>query len=90
MELLTILLQKDGKMSIKKNENVLAGKKTPNVLPIETSVTVSNTQTGKKYASEDEAQADVKNPATSTEEKDIKRDVAITVNSLDIFGEVMK
>ena len=46
--------------------------------------------TGKKYASEDEAQADVKNPATSTEEKDIKRDVAITVNSLDIFGEVMK
>jgi hypothetical protein len=90
VELLTILLQKDGKMSIKKNENVLAGKKTPNVLPIETSVTVSNTQTGKKYASEDEAQADVKNPATSTEEKDIKRDVAITVNSLDIFGEVMK
>ena len=90
MELLTILLQKDGKMSIKKNENVLAGKKTPNVLPIETSVTVSNTQTGKKYASEDEAQADVKNPATSTEEKHINRDVAITVNSLDIFGEVMK
>ena len=27
---------------------------------------------------------------TETEEKDIKRDVAITVNSLDIFGEVMK
>ena len=90
MELLTILLQKDGKMSIKKNETVLAGKKTPNVLPIETSVTVTIAQTGKKYASEDEAQADVKNPATSTEEKDIKRDVAITVNSLDIFGEVMK
>ena len=90
MELLTILLQKDGKMSIKKNETVLAGKKTPTVLPIETSVTVTNTQTGKKYASEDEAQADVKDPATSTEEKDIKRDVAIKVNSLDIFGEVMK
>ena len=53
-------------------------------------VTVTNAQTGKKYASEDEAQADVKNPATSTEEKDIKRDVAIKVNSLDIFGEVMK
>jgi len=40
-------------MTIKKDENVLAGKKTP-------------------------------------EEKDIKRDVAIKVNSLDIFGEVMK
>ena len=77
-------------MRIKKDENVLAGKKTPSVLPIKTKATVTNTQTGKKYASEDEAQADVKNPATSTEEKDIKRDVAITVNSLDIFGEVMK
>ena len=77
-------------MSIKKDENVLAGKKTPSVLPIKTKATVTNTQTGKEYASENEAQADVKNPATSTEEKDIKRDVAITVNSLDIFGEVMK
>ena len=77
-------------MTIKKNENVLAGKKTPSVIPIKTEATVTNAQTGKKYASEDDAQADVKNPATSTEEKDIKRDVAITVNSLDIFGEVME
>ena len=77
-------------MSIKKDENVLAGKKNPDVLPIETSVTVSNSQSGKQYASEEEAQADVKDPATSTEEKDIKRDVAIKVSSLDIFGEVMK
>ena len=77
-------------MSIKKDENVLAGKKTPSVIPIKTKETVINTQTGKKYASENEAQADVKDPATSTEEKHIKRDVAITVNSLDIFGEVMK
>jgi len=77
-------------MSIKKDENVLAGKKTPSVIPIKTEATVTNAQTGKKYASEDEAQADVKDPATSTEEKDIKRDDAITVNSLDIFGEVMK
>ena len=76
-------------MSIKRDENVLAGRKTPEVLPIETKETVSNTQTGKEYASENEAQADVTNPATSTEEKHIKRDVAITVNSLDIFGEVM-
>ena len=77
-------------MSIKRDENVLAGKKTPSVIPIETKATVTNTQTGEEYASEIEAQADVKNPATSTEEKHIKRDVAITVNSLDIFGEVMK
>jgi len=76
-------------MSIKRNENVLAGKKTPSVIPIETKATVTNTQTGEEYASEIDAQADVKNPATSTEEEHIKRDVAITVNSLDIFGEVM-
>ena len=77
-------------MSIKKDENVLAGKKTPSVIPIKTEATVTNAQTGKKHASEDEAQAAVKDPATSPEEKDIKRDVAIKVNSLDIFGEVMK
>jgi len=29
-------------MTIKKDENVLAGKKTPDVLPIETSITVTN------------------------------------------------
>ena len=40
-------------MSIKKDENVLAGKKTPNVLPIETKVKVTNAQTGKEYASEE-------------------------------------
>jgi len=77
-------------MSIKRDENVLAGKKTPSVIPIETKATVTNTQTGEEYASEIDAQADVTNPATSTEEQHIKRDVAITVNSLDIFGEVMK
>jgi len=77
-------------MTIKKDENVLAGKKTPSVIPIKTEATVTNAQTGKKYASEDDAQADVTNPATSTEEKDIERDVAITVNSLNIFGEVLK
>ena len=47
-------------MTIKKDENVLAGKKTPSVIPIKTEATVTNAQTGKKYASEDEAQADVK------------------------------
>jgi hypothetical protein len=32
----------------------------------------------------------VDNPATATTSEDIKRDVAIKVNKLDIFGEVMK
>ena len=74
-------------MSIK-DETVLAGKKTPNVIPVETTTTVTNAQTGKEYAGENEAKADVDNPATATTANDIRRDVAITVNKLDIFGEV--
>ena len=74
-------------MSIK-DETVLAGKKTPNVNPVETTATVTNAQTGEEYAGESEAKADVDNPATATTANDIRRDVAITVNQLDIFGEV--
>ena len=74
-------------MSIK-DETVLAGKKTPNVIPVETKTTVTNAQTGTEYAGESEAKADVDNPATATTKNDIRRDVAITVNKLDIFGKV--
>jgi hypothetical protein len=74
-------------MSIK-DETVLAGSKQAKVIPVETTTTVSNAQTGKEYADENEAKADVDNPATDTTENDIRRDVAITVNQLDIFGEV--
>ena len=73
-------------MSIK-DETVLAGKKPPKVIPVETKTTVTNAQTGKEYADENEAKADVDNPATDTTANDIRRDVAITVNQLDIFGE---
>jgi len=74
-------------MSIK-DETVLAGKQIPKVIPVETTTTVTNAQTGEEYADENEAKADVDNPATATTENDIRRDVAITVNKLDIFGEV--
>ena len=74
-------------MSIK-DETVLAGKKTPEIIPVETTTTVTNAQTGTEYADENEAKADVDNPATATTANDIRRDVAITVNKLDIFGEV--
>ena len=74
-------------MSIK-DETVLAGKKTPEIIPVETKTTVTNAQTGEEYAGENEAKADVDNPATATTANDIRRDVAITVNKLDIFGEV--
>jgi hypothetical protein len=73
-------------MGIKKDETVLAGKGIK-ILPVETKITITNTQTGKEYADEKEALADVEDPATSTEEKHIKRDVAVMVNSLDIFGD---
>ena len=79
-------MQKDGKMGIKKDETVLAGKGVK-ILPVETKITITNTQTGKEYADEKEALADVEDPATSAEEKHIKRDVAVMVNSLDIFGD---
>ena len=79
-------MQKDGKMGIKKDETVLAGKGIE-ILPVETKITITNTQTGQEYVDEKEALADVEDPATSTEEKHIKRDVAIKVNSLDIFGD---
>ena len=74
-------------MSIK-DENVLAGKKVHKVIPVETTTTVTNAQTGKEYADENDAKADVDNPATATTANDIRRDVAIKVNKLDIFGEV--
>ena len=74
-------------MSIK-DETVLAGKQIPKVIPVETKTIVSNAQTGEEYADENEAKADVDNPATATTENDIRRDVAITVNQLDIFGKV--
>ena len=74
-------------MSIK-DETVLAGKQVPKVIPVKTKTTVTNAQTGKEYADENEAKADVDNPATATTSNDIRRDVAITVNQLDIFGEV--
>tara|TARA_R100000664_G_C2692282_1_gene95935 strand:+ start:330 stop:557 length:228 start_codon:yes stop_codon:yes gene_type:complete len=73
-------------MGIKKDETVLAGEGIK-ILPVETKITITNTQTGKEYANEKEALADVEDPATSTEEKHIKRDVAVMVNSLDIFGD---
>ena len=74
-------------MSIK-DETVLAGKKVPKIITVQTKTTVSNAQTGKEYADENEAKAYVDNPATDTTANDIRRDVAITVNQLDIFGEV--
>ena len=74
-------------MSIKDNITVMAGKRTIPTQDVETDTTVKHATTGEAYASEEEAKADINNPATNTTEQDIRRDVAISVNKLpDIFG----
>jgi|TARA_R100001530_G_scaffold1173_1_gene2026 hypothetical protein len=74
-------------MAINDNITVMAGKKTPIAVDVDTKSTIKHATTGKVYASESEAEIDVNNPATTTTNEDIKRDVAITVNKLpDIFG----
>ena len=74
-------------MAINEDTTVLAGKKTVSAPDVETTSTVKHTKTGKVYADELEAEADINDPATSTTKEDIKRDVAISVNKLpDILG----
>ena len=74
-------------MAINEDTTVLAGKTTIPTPDVETTSTVKHATTGKVYADELEAEADINDPATSTTEQDIRRDVAISVNKLpDIFG----
>ena len=74
-------------MAIKDDITVTAGKTTFPAQDVETKSTVKHATTGEVYASEEEAKADINNPATDTTEQDIRRDVSINVNKLpDIFG----
>ena len=74
-------------MTIKDDITVMAGKRTVPTQDVETKTTVKHANTGKVYASEEEARADISHPATATTENDIRRDVAISVNKLpDILG----
>ena len=74
-------------MAINEDTTVLAGKTTTSAPNVETTSTVKHATTGKVYADELEAEADINDPATSTTKEDIKRDVAISVNKLpDILG----
>ena len=74
-------------MAIKDDITVMAGKTTFPAPDVETNSTVKHATTGEVYADEDEAKADINNPATDTTEQDIRRDVAINVNKLpNIFG----
>ena len=62
---------------------VIDGKKTPIITP-ECEVTLTNTETGKEYNSDEEAQADVKDPNSNTKSEHIRRDVKITVESIPL------
>ena len=74
-------------MAIKDDITVIAGKRTIPAQDVDTKSTVKHATTGEVYASEEEAKADVDNPATGTTEQDIRRDVAISVNKLpNILG----
>ena len=74
-------------MAIKDDITVMAGKTTFPAQDVDTKSTVKHATTGEVYASEEEAKADINNPATDTTEQDIRRDVAISVNKLpDILG----
>ena len=74
-------------MAIKDNITVMAGKRTIPAQDVETKTIVKHANTGEVYASEEEAKADINNPATNTTEQDIRRDVSISVNKLpNILG----
>ena len=74
-------------MAINDDITVIAGRSTPTAIDVDTKTTIKHATTGKVYADEKEAEADVNNPATDTTKEDIKQDVAISVNKLpDIFG----
>ena len=74
-------------MAINDNITVIAGKTTTSAPDVETKTTIKHAKTGKVYADEKEAEADINDPATDTTKEDIKQDVAISVNKLpDIFG----
>jgi len=74
-------------MAIKDDITVMAGKTTFPAQDVDTKSTVKHATTGEVYASEEEAKADINNPATDTTEQDIRRDVAINVNKLpNILG----
>ena len=73
-------------MSIKEDTTVIAGKKV-SVIDVDSVTTIKHAKTGKVYATEEEANKDIQDPATDTKEDDIQKDVAIKVNKIpDIFG----
>jgi hypothetical protein len=77
-------------MTINNNVTVVAGKPSLKKSDVESNTEISHATTGYKYSDDAEAKADVINPATSTTENDIRRDVTIKVNNVgEMIGKVM-
>ena len=65
------------------------GKKVPRYR-CETEVTLTNTQTGKEYMSDKEAEDDVKDSNTATQKEHIRRDVKVTVPKMVMGSGTLK
>ena len=70
----------------KSEYKVIDGKKTHVITP-EVEITLTNTETGKEYLSDKEADDDVDNPSTSTKREHIRRDVHIKVAQINLGAD---
>ena len=80
-----------GKMPINNDEVIeyvtVNGEKVPKIV-VPTTITITHKLTGKEYASDEEAQADVNDPSTQTQQEHIQRDVTIQVAKIkDMLSE---
>ena len=72
-------IEQEAKEEIK----IIEGKKTKVITP-EVEITLTNTQTGKEYMSDSEADADVNDSNTATKREHIRRDVHVKVAQINI------
>jgi hypothetical protein len=67
----------------KSEYQVIDGKKVHVITP-EVEITLTNTETGKEYMSDKEADDDVDNPGTDTKREHIRRDVNVKILDLGL------
>ena len=62
---------------------IINGKKVPVITP-KCEITLTNMETGQEYTSDAEALADVQNTGTDTKAENIRRDVKLTVEEINL------
>ena len=70
----------------KSEYKIIDGKRTHVTTP-ECEITLTNTDTGKEYMSDAEADHDVNNPNSNTKREHIRRDVHIKVAAIDLGAD---